>query len=306
MMLKGKSNNWARLKLLILVPVGLIVLNAFARPEVSRQLETLIQSKDKETPPKEQEDLRSFFKSEMESYIKKVDPQASLEPDAVMSFMKKHTNVQNLFINALGAVMLGNELTNYKASEQFSTLAGKIFEKSKKPVSFYFLVDINTPPEALDVVLRRAKEAFEKQQKAVGADKAPILLFEDARNNKNFPLEKSMPSSSDKGSGNSTVKHQKGDALPLPPPPNPDGTITFKYKSGKEDQGVFFYARHAERGKGLEGRIDKIYSDDISTVTITLFKKAPDGLLQGVQAILKDKIKYDVEYVIQKKEALGS
>lgn len=206
MMLKGKSNNWARLKLLLLVPVGLIVLNAFARPEVSRQLETLIQSKDKETPPKEQEDLRSFFKSEMESYIKKVDPQASLEPDAVMSFMKKHTNVQNLFINALGAVMLGNELTNYKASEQFSTLAGKIFEKSKKPVSFYFLVDINTPPEALDVVLRMAKEAFEKQQKAVGADKAPILLFEDARNNKNFPLEKSMPSSSDKGSGNSTVK----------------------------------------------------------------------------------------------------
>ena len=44
MMLKGKSNNWARLKLLLLVPVGLIVLNAFARPEVNRQLETLVQS----------------------------------------------------------------------------------------------------------------------------------------------------------------------------------------------------------------------------------------------------------------------
>ena len=43
-MLKGKSNN-CRLKLLLLFPVGLIVLNAFARPEVNRQLETLVQSK---------------------------------------------------------------------------------------------------------------------------------------------------------------------------------------------------------------------------------------------------------------------
>ena len=34
MMLKKKSNNWARLKLALLVPVGLAALSAFARPEV--------------------------------------------------------------------------------------------------------------------------------------------------------------------------------------------------------------------------------------------------------------------------------
>ena len=154
--------------------------------------------------------------------------------------------------------------------------------------------------------MRLVKEAFEKQQKVVGADKAPYLLFEDARNNKNFPVKKPAQSSSDKGTVNPKAKQQKSDALPPPPPPQPDGRITFKYKSGKEDQGIFFYARHAKRGKGLEGRIDKIYSNDISTVTITLFKKAPDGLLEGVQDILKDKIKYNVEYVVQRKESLGS
>ena len=35
MMLKKKSNNWARLKLALLVPVGFAALSAFARPETS-------------------------------------------------------------------------------------------------------------------------------------------------------------------------------------------------------------------------------------------------------------------------------
>ena len=187
MMLKGKSNNWARLKLLLLVPVGLIVLNAFARPEVNRQLETLVQSKDKETPPEEQQDMKSFFKTELDSYMKKVEPQTRFEPDEIIAFMKKNTEPKDLFINAKGDVLLNNDFANYKEKEQFLGKLQDLFEKSKKPVSFYFLIDINTPEEATEAVLHLVKEAFDKRQKVVGADKAPFLLFEDARNNKNFP-----------------------------------------------------------------------------------------------------------------------
>lgn len=186
MMLKGKSNNWARLKLLLLVPVGLIVLNAFARPEVNRQLETLVQSKDKETPPEEQQDMKSFFKTELDSYMKKVEPQTAFEPDEIIAFMKKNTEPKDLFINAKGDVLLNNDFANYKEKEQFLGKLQDLFEKSKKPVSFYFLIDINTPEEATEAVLHLVKEAFDKRQKVVGADKAPFLLFEDARNNKNF------------------------------------------------------------------------------------------------------------------------
>ena len=187
MMLKGKSNNWARLKLLLLVPVGLIVLNAFARPEVNRQLETLVQSKDKETPPEEQQDMKSFFKTELDSYMKKVEPQTRFEPDEIIAFMKKNTEPKDLFINAKGDVLLNNDFANYKEKEQFLTKLQDLFEKSKKPVSFYCLIDINTPEEATEAVLHLVKEAFDKRQKVVGVDKAPFLLFEDARNNKNFP-----------------------------------------------------------------------------------------------------------------------
>lgn len=41
MMLKIKSNKWARLKLLMLLPLGTLTMLAFARPEVNKQLTTL-------------------------------------------------------------------------------------------------------------------------------------------------------------------------------------------------------------------------------------------------------------------------
>ncbi|MCD8267416.1 MAG: M56 family metallopeptidase [Parabacteroides sp.] len=163
MMLKGQSNSWARLKLLLLVPVGLIVLNAFARPEVNRQLETLIQSKDKETPPEVQQDDKEFFKNELHKYIKKVDPQVRLEPDDITAFLQENTEMQNLFINANGVILLNNEFADYKKPEQLATMLQGILERGRKPVSFYFLIDINTPPKATTTVLNLVKEAFEKQ-----------------------------------------------------------------------------------------------------------------------------------------------
>lgn len=359
MMLKGKSNNWARLKLLLLVPVGLIVLNAFARPEVNRQLETLVQSKDKETPPEEQQDMKSFFKTELDSYMKKVEPQTAFEPDEIIAFMKKNTEPKDLFINAKGDVLLNNDFANYKEKEQFLGKLQDLFEKSKKPVSFYFLIDINTPEEATEAVLHLVKEAFDKRQKVVGADKAPFLLFEDARNNKNFPGKVSMAQSSKKGtvyiiqnkkvvgvingdvadyklpdfskdmvtiqpagkdvssSRLNSVKDmiekngfscqintsvfKNGDALPPPPPPpSPDAYVAFNYKNGGKEQGLIVYERYLKNTNEIDKRFNSIYNDDISSVTITVYKKAPDGMLDGVEKYLKDKIKYDVEYIVKR------
>ena len=358
MMLKGKSNNWARLKLLLLVPVGLIVLNAFARPEVNRQLETLVQSKDTKTPPEEQQDMKSFFKTELDSYMKKVEPQTRFEPDEIIAFMKKNTEPKDLFINAKGDVLLNNDFANYKEKEQFLAKLQDLFEKSKKPVSFYFLIDINTPEEATEAVLHLVKEAFDKRQKVVGADKAPFLLFEDARNNKNFPRKVSMAQSSKKGtvyiiqnkkvvgvingdvadyklpdfskdmvtiqpagkdvssSRLNSVKDmiekngfscqintsvfKNGDALPPPPPPSPDAYVAFNYKNGGKEQGLIVYERYLKNTNEIDKRFNSIYNDDISSVTITVYKKAPDGMLDGVEKYLKDKIKYDVKYIVKR------
>lgn len=43
MMLKIRSNKWARLKLLLLLPLGTLTVFAFARPEVNEPLSSLVE-----------------------------------------------------------------------------------------------------------------------------------------------------------------------------------------------------------------------------------------------------------------------
>lgn len=137
MMLKGKSNNWARLKLLLLVPVGLIVLNAFARPEVNRQLETLIQSKDKDTPLDEQQDLKEFFKTELDKYVN--DTVITASADKTSAFLKKNTNMHELFMNANSVVLLNYDKM-LSIEELPPVLQGTVFfsEKERKACLFLF------------------------------------------------------------------------------------------------------------------------------------------------------------------------
>ena len=45
MMLKEKSNPWARLKYLYVLPLAAIAVTAFARPEISEKMEEIFQLK---------------------------------------------------------------------------------------------------------------------------------------------------------------------------------------------------------------------------------------------------------------------
>lgn len=182
MMLKGKSKNWARLKLLLLVPVGLIVLNAFARPEVNRQLETLIQSKDKETPPNEQQDVREFFKAELDKYIDKTENIGNPTEEYKSQFLDKKTDKQVLFINALGQILMNNE---YATVDNLSDKLKNIFaSRQEKPIAFYSLIDAGAPPIASTNILNVVKDAFLQQQAKAGKESNPILFYID--DNKNF------------------------------------------------------------------------------------------------------------------------
>ena len=66
MMLKEKSNSWARLKLVLLVPVAACSMLAFARPDVNRELTNLMQSEDTTISPVGQPYTREFFDKEID------------------------------------------------------------------------------------------------------------------------------------------------------------------------------------------------------------------------------------------------
>lgn len=73
MMLKRRTNNWARLKLLLFVPVAAGTLYAFARPEVKKTVEQVINSpvsvKQDSVQEGELQQLEVFFKRKAEDAV---------------------------------------------------------------------------------------------------------------------------------------------------------------------------------------------------------------------------------------------
>lgn len=88
---------------------------------------------------------------------------------------------------------------------------------------------------------------------------------------------------------------------PPPPPPSPDTFVVLTYKSGKKKGEMIVYKQYLQTGKELTRQLDKIYSDDIASITITSYKWTPEGMAEETKQFLKDKIKYDVEYKIEQK-----
>lgn len=68
--------------------------------------------------------------------------------------------------------------------------------------------------------------------------------------------------------------------------------------TGSPDQQFVLYDRHAKPGANLGQRIDKIYKDNITKVSIKINKSTPKDLLETVKQELKKKINYPVQYEI--------
>ena len=72
MMLKRKSTQWARLKLLMFAPLAVVLLQAFARPETVRTQESLITGEGTTISQQSQEWSKDYFDGKVDEYVKKV------------------------------------------------------------------------------------------------------------------------------------------------------------------------------------------------------------------------------------------
>jgi len=72
MMLKRKSTQWARLKLLVFAPLAVVLLQAFARPETVRTRESLITGEGTAISQQSQEWSKDYFDGKVDEYVKKV------------------------------------------------------------------------------------------------------------------------------------------------------------------------------------------------------------------------------------------
>ena len=164
MMLKRRTNNWARLKLLLFVPVAAGTLYAFARPEVKKTMGQAINTpvSVKQNPVQESElqQLEAFFERKAE--------------DAVGG--KKEDQIENptgtfhsFFVNMNNKMMLNQELIKEYDVETLSVRLKDLLRKEyrkvantdKKLISGLFVrYDRGSSSTAITSYLRTIKEAY--------------------------------------------------------------------------------------------------------------------------------------------------
>ena len=189
MMLKERTNRWARLKLLLAVPVMAGALYVFAQPEVKevpRQIQSELQQKEAD----DYSSLMFFLKEGGERYSKLVN--GAYPPSKI-----KARQVHSLFVNKQNRVMFDNDVCS--VDELKSTIVKNLMKsweesKRKEYQVISFQVDRGSEIAALTTILKEVKGAFEQIRADLSitlTDKSeealdrlfPVLLSEGAARN---------------------------------------------------------------------------------------------------------------------------
>ena len=317
MMLKKKSNNWARLKLALLVPVGFAALSAFARPETSpppaaTMTDNIHLSINKSTVNQEtmQQDHAVFL-----TY--KESGSEDLNSIVCKTLDRIRTRVaEGQFKNALEVTV--NPAFDDIPASYLETVKDVLEERDIKckidmTVPNTIMDDVAKPYRKYDdvvyliqnkkIVAALSISKFSANQNDPRLDKisksASLILQPENPKVSRQEMEK-LKNLLDKKGLTSEINmniFKIGDAA-APPPPPPAGQVIFSYRDGQPDQQFVLYDRHAKPGANLGQRIDKIYKDNITKVSIKINKSTPKDLLETVKQELKKKINYPVQYEI--------
>ena len=164
MMLKRRTNNWARLKLLLFVPVAAGTLYAFARPEVKKTVEQVINSpvsvKQDSVQEGELQQLEVFFKRKAEDAVGgRKEHQLEKTTGTFYSF----------FVNMNNKMMLNQELIKEYDVETLSARLKDLLRKEYRKVAntdkrqvpgLFVRYDRGSSSTAITSYLRTIKEAY--------------------------------------------------------------------------------------------------------------------------------------------------
>lgn len=317
MMLKKKSNNWARLKLALLVPVGLAALSAFARPEASppsAAIGDIRLSANKSTANQEtmQQD-HVVFLTYKESGSEDLNSIVCKNLDRIRTRVAEgqFKNAQEVAINPAFEDVPASYLEKVKAVLEERGIQCKI----DKTVPNTIMDDVAKPHRKYDdvvyliqnkkIVMGLSVSKFSANQNDPRLDRisksVPLIFQPENSKVSRQEMEKLKGLLEKKGvTGEINMNVFKiGDAAaPPPPPPPPAGQVIFSYRDGQPDRQFVLYDRHAKPGPNLGQRIDKIYRDNIVKVSVRINKRAPKDLVETVKQELKKKIDYPVQYEI--------
>lgn len=209
MMLKRRTNSWARLKLLLFVPVATGTLYAFARPEVKKTVEQVMEPvsvKQELVQRSELEELEAFFERKSEPIVARKEGKRN---DRLIG------TFSNFFVNMNNKMMLNGEFVNNveDLSASLKDILRKDYQKAakenKNTISGLFVrYDRCSSSEAITSYLRTIKEAYQEVRGEVAKQ---LGGASEERLDSIFPILVAFGESQIYGS-----KHKTASDVPLP------------------------------------------------------------------------------------------
>lgn len=174
MMLKRRTNNWARLKLLLFVPVAAGTLYAFARPEVKKTVEQAINAsasvKQNSVQESELQQLEAFFTRKANDAMGgKMESQTEKSTDCFYSF----------FVNMRNKMMLNQELIKEYDVETLSARLKDLLRKEYRKVAntdkrqvpgLFVRYDRGSSSTAITSYLRTIKEVYLQVRREISGE----------------------------------------------------------------------------------------------------------------------------------------
>lgn len=160
MMLKERTNRWARLKLLLFVPVAVGALYAFAQPEVKEKLVQVVPEVQQEKV-EDYVSLMKFFKKEEEAYYDRIYGK-KVPRDIII----KEKQVHKLLVNAKNQVLFDKiyckQMDDLKATIMQNLLKSWEESKRKDAQIVYLVFDRGADVNAITGILKGVKSVFDE------------------------------------------------------------------------------------------------------------------------------------------------
>ncbi|MEL5893986.1 M56 family metallopeptidase [Bacteroides sp. GD17] len=184
MMLKKRTNSWARLKLLLFVPVAAGTLIAFAQPEVKKTVEQVVKPervKQDSIPQDGLESLKQYFGQKYEAALKDEDT-------AKKVLITQHV----FFVNMRNAMMLDdNHIQNVEdLRAAFAKQLKADYQMAKKEGKVPWTIltvryDSGATPQTLQTYLTTIKEVYHRLHQEISAELGGV---DEVRLDKTLPV----------------------------------------------------------------------------------------------------------------------
>ena len=177
MMTKKKSNSWARLKLLWLLPLAALSMYAFACTEATRQSEPETRSEDTTISSDYKKYSTEFFKNELNKFINEQGGSESLSTTEKIALLDKKTNFVKLFVNANDEIILNSEsLTTEQLSPELTARLVADYP-NKKSVLISLQVDKQASAEISNKIIQIVGSIFAENEELLKRKKQPALFL---------------------------------------------------------------------------------------------------------------------------------